>query len=721
MYKPVLLIGTALCVASLGACTTTTDTTMATATETTAIPQGTGIFADASPLPFHAPDFSRIADADFKPAIEQGMAIQRAEWTAIANDPAAPSFDNTIVALEKTGRMLDRARSVFSVKTGTVTNDTLDAIDAELSPKLAAHSDALYLNEAIFQRVEAVYDARASMDLTGEDKALLERTYEDFVHAGAKLSPDAKAQLREINTTLSSLSTKFSQTLTEADKHQALVVADRAALAGLSEAEIAAAAQAAHERGLDGKEIITLQNTTQQPKLDSLTNRDTRRELFEKSWNRTSDGSATDTRGIIKQLATLRAKKAALFGEPDFASYQMYDRMAGDPQTAIEFMKGLAGPTAAAQLREAAAINEEIATEGKNFSVEPYDWDFYAQKVRAKKFDIDAGQIKPYFQVDRVLEDGVFYAANKLYGLTFKKRDDIPTWHSTVSVYTVFDKDGSELALFYFDPFKRDNKRGGAWMSSFVSQSHLFGEKPVIYNVLNIAPPAAGEPALATFDDVTTMFHEFGHALHGMFADQKYPSLSGTAVARDFVEYPSQANEKWAVEPTVLANYAKHYETGAAMPADLLTKVQESQTFNQGYALGETLAAAMLDMNWHTLPDGKVPEDVNGFEAAALEANPLHTDLVPPRYRTSYFRHIWSGGYSAGYYAYLWTEMLSADTGEWFDENGGMTRANGDHFRATILSRGGTVDYGEAFRAMTGKDPEVEPMLRQRGLLDEAN
>ncbi|WP_144095004.1 M3 family metallopeptidase [Croceicoccus sediminis] len=694
---------------------------MVTATQSTTILEGSGIFAQPSSLPFQAPDFARINDADFKPAIEQGMAIERAEWAAIGANPAPATFDNTIVALEKAGRMLDRARAVFSVKTGTVTNDTLDAIDAELSPRLAAHNDALYLDDAIFQRVEAVYNARDTFDLTAEDRVLLQRTYDDFVHAGARLSPDAKVQLREINTALSSLSTKFSQVLTEADRQQALVVADRAALAGLSEAEIAAAAQAAQERGLNGKEIITLQNTTQQPKLNALTNRDTRRELFEKSWNRTSDGSANDTRDMVRQIASLRARKAALFGEPDFASYEMYDRMARDPQTAIEFMKGLAGPTAAAQLREAAAINDEIAAEGKNFPVEPYDWDFYAEKVRAKKFDLDAGLIKPYFQVDRVLEDGVFFAANKLYGLTFEKRDDIPTWHPTVSVYTVFDKDGSELALFYFDPFRRDNKRGGAWMSSFVSQSHLYGEKPVIYNVLNIAQPAEGEPALATFDDVTTMFHEFGHALHGLFADQKYPSLSGTAVARDFVEYPSQANEKWAVEPTVLANYARHYQTGEPMPADLLAKVRESQTFNQGYALGETLAAAMLDMDWHTLPDGKVPEDVNGFEAAALAANPLHTDIVPPRYRSTYFRHIWSGGYSAGYYAYLWTEMLSADTGEWFDEHGGMTRANGDRFRETVLSRGGTVDYGEAFRAMTGNDPEVEPMLRQRGLLDEAN
>ena len=722
MYKPALLIGTALCAAALGACTTTaTDDTMATSAPVpTAIPQGTGVFAEPSPLPFHAPDFARIQDSDFEPAIEQGMAIEKAEWQAIADNPEAPTFDNTIVALQRTGRMLSRAESVFSVMTGTVTNDTLDAIDAELSPKLAAHSDALYLNDKIFARVKAVYDNRAAMSMTPEDAVLLEKTYERFVHAGAELSPEAKAQLRDINTRLSALSTEFSQTLTQATKDEALVVSDRAALAGLSDAEITAAAAAAAERGLDGQYVIALQNTTQQPLLSSLDDRATRKALFEKSWNRTVGGGGNDTRNLIKEIATLRAQKASLFGEPDFASYQMYDRMAETPANAIAFMKGLAAPTAKAQAEDAAAINAMIKAEGGDFTVQPWDWDYYASKVRAQKFDLDENATKPYFEINRVLEDGVFFAANKLYGLTFKKRSDLPVWHPTVSVYTVYDADGSELALFYFDPFQRDNKRGGAWMSNFVGQSHLFGEKPVIYNVLNIPPPAEGEPALTSFDNVETMFHEFGHALHGLFADQKYPSLSGTATPRDFVEFPSQANEKWAVEPTVLANYAKHYQTGEPMPAELLQKVQASQTFDQGYALGETLAAAMLDMDWHDLPAGEIPADVNAFEAAALASTGLHTDLVPPRYRTSYFRHIWASGYAAGYYAYLWTEMLSANTGEWYDANGGMTRANGQKFRDTVLSRGGTIDYNEAFRALTGKDPQVEPLLRARGLLNES-
>ncbi len=470
MYKPALLIGTALGAAALGACTTTaTDDTMATSAPVqTAIPQGTGVFAEPSPLPFHAPDFARIQDSDFKPAIEQGMAIEKAEWQAIANNPDAPTFDNTIVALQRTGRMLNRAESVFSVMTGTVTNDTLDAIDAELSPKLAAHSDALYLNDKIFGRVKAVYDSRAAMSMTPEDAVLLEKTYERFVHAGAELSPQAKAQLRDINTRLSALSTEFSQTLTQATKDEALVVSDRAALAGLSDAEITAAAAAATERGLDGQYVIALQNTTQQPLLSSLDNRATRKALFEKSWNRTVGGGDDDTRDLIKEIATLRAQKAALFGEPDYASYQMYDRMAETPEAAIAFMNGLAAPTAKAQAEDAAAINAMIKAEGGDFTVRPWDWDYYASKVRAQKFDLDENATKPYFEINRVLEDGVFYAANKLYGLTFKKRTDIPVWHPTVSVYTVYDADGSELALFYFDPFQRDNKRGGAWMSNFV-------------------------------------------------------------------------------------------------------------------------------------------------------------------------------------------------------------------------------------------------------------
>ncbi|BBC74441.1 dipeptidyl carboxypeptidase II [Altererythrobacter sp. B11] len=720
MPKSTLLIASALGALALGGCTTASEgaTGMASASSTPPadVPPATGVFAARSTLPFHAPDFSRIAAEDFGPGFEQGMRIQQAEWDAIAANPEPPSFSNTIVALERSGRMLSRVGTAFNVLTGSVTNDALDAIDSKYSPQLAAHRDALFLNDAIFARVKAVYDNRAAMSMTPEDAKLLEETYKNFVHAGAQLSPEAKAQLREINTRLSALSTSFSQQLTEATKEGALVVDSREALAGLSEAEIAAAAKAARERGLEGKFVLPLQNTTQQPLLASLDNRATRKALYEASWNRALSG-ANDTRPLVKEMAALRARKAALFGDPDFAEYQMYDSMAEKPEVAIKFMQGLAGPTAATQEKEAARINALIKAEGGNFTVQPWDWDYYAAKVRQADYDYDENQLKQYFQVDRVLEDGVFFAANKLYGLTFKKRTDIPVWDKTVSVYTVYDKDGSELALFYFDPYARDNKQGGAWMSNLVDQSRLFDEKPVIYNVLNIPPPAEGAPALVSFDNVETMFHEFGHALHGMFADQQYPSLSGTAVARDFVEFPSQANEKWAVEPSVLANYAKHYQTGEPIPAALLKKVQAAQTFNQGYALGETLAAAMLDMRWHDLPEGQTPTDVTGFEAQALAGTGLHTDIVPPRYRTSYFRHIWASGYAAGYYAYLWTEMLAADTGEWFEANGGLTRANGDKFRQVILSRGGTLDYNDAFRELTGQDPQVAPLLRKRGML----
>lgn len=688
------------------------------AASTNAVSEANGAFARPSQLPFQAPDFNAIGDADFRPAIERGMAIQKSEWSAIASNPEPADFANTIVALERSGRMLSRVLAVFGALTGANTNDTLDAVDREISPRLAAHSDARYLDDALFARVKAVHDQRAAMAMTPEDAVLLERTYEQFVHAGALLSPEQKQELRELNTRMSTLETQFSQKLTAATREQALVVRDRAALAGLSEAEIEAAVGAASERGLSGQYVLVLQNTTQQPMLASLENRAARQALFEKSWNRAIGGGENDTRAIVLELAQLRARKAALFGLPDFASYQMYDRMADDPATAIRFMAGLAGPTAATQAREAAAINAMIRAQGGDFTVEPWDWDFYAEKVRKAKYDLNEDEVKPYFEVDRVLEDGVFFAANRLFGLTFAKRDDIPVYHPTVSVYTVFDKDGSELALFYFDPFQRDNKRGGAWMSNFVEQSHLYGEKPVIYNVLNVPPPPEGEPALISFDHVITMFHEFGHALHGMFADQRYPSLSGTAVARDFVEFPSQMNEKWAIEPAVLANYAKHYRTGAPIPAELMAKIDAAARFNQGYALGETLVAAMLDMRWHTLGTSAIPADVVEFEAEALAQTGLHVEDVPPRYRSSYFRHIFaSSGYSAGYYAYLWTEMLYRDAAEWFDANGGMTRANGENYRDIILSRGRTLDYGSAFRALTGHDPQVGPMLRARGLI----
>ncbi|MXO66078.1 M3 family metallopeptidase [Altericroceibacterium endophyticum] len=708
----------------LSACTTMGETAMndpvsGPSAEST-IPEATGIFAQPSTLPFHAPDFNAIQDGDYLPAIEQGMAIHSAEVQAIIDNPQAPTFSNTIVALDQSGQMLSRVLAVFWAVTGANTNDTLDAVDAEISPKLTAHQDAIALNPDLFARVKAVYDQRAVMSMTPEDAALLEKTYQDMVHAGAMLTAEQKAQVKELNTQLSTLTTEFSQTLTEATKAGALVLDSKDQLAGLKDSEIEAAAQAAKDRGMPGKYVITLQNTTQQPDLATLENRDVREALFNASWTRAEKGDENDTRALIVKIAQLRAQKAALFGESDWASYVMYDRMAKTPKTALDFMEQMVPALAATQRREAAMLNEAIAEDGKDFSVEPWDWQMYAEKVRKARYDIDEEEVKPYFEIRNVLENGVFYAANQLYGLTFKQRTDIPVYHDDVWTYTVYDKDGSELGLFYFDPYKRDNKRGGAWMSNFVEQSSLTGNKPVIYNVLNIPKAPAGEPQLVSFDNVETMFHEFGHALHGFFADQKYLSLSGTNVARDFVEYPSQVNEMWASDPKILAHYAKHYQTGKAIPTELIDKIDAASKFNQGYSLGETVEAALLDMKWHSLSMGETQGlDADAFEAKALSELGMETDLVPPRYRSSYFRHIFTNGYAAGYYSYLWTQMLDKDSREWFEQNGGATRANGDHFRESVLSQGGTKDYLPMYRAFTGHDPQVDPMLRAAGLIEE--
>ncbi|MDT0575149.1 M3 family metallopeptidase [Croceicoccus sp. F390] len=711
-----LLAGVAAMLA-LGGCTTMNDTGRPDVLATAALPEASGVFATPSTLAFQAPDFTQIQTGDFMPGFEEGMAIHSAEVAAIANNRARPDFENTIVALEDSGEMLGRVSTVFFALTGADTTDALDAIENEISPRLSAHYDAIYLNDNLFQKVKDVYDRRATMNLDTDDAALLQETYDQFVHAGAMLSPADKEALKDINTQVSTLTTQFGQMVTAGTNDATLFVTDAASLAGMSDAQLAAAAKAASDRGRAGQYALVLQNTTQQPQLSSLADRETRRALFERSVNRNSLGDANDTRNIVLQLARLRAQKAGLFGERNFAEWQMYDRMVESPEAAVEFMRGLAPATAQAQAREAAALEAMIKSEGGSFAVEPWDWNYYSEKVRKAKYDLDETEIKPYFEMTRVLEDGVFYAANQLYGLNFRRRDDMPVYNTDVSVYTVFDRDGSELGLFYFDPYQRDSKRGGAWMSNFVDQSHRDETKPVIYNVLNIPKPAAGEPTLVSFDEVETMFHEFGHALHGFFADQRYASMSGTAVARDFVEFPSQANEKWATEPRILANYAKHYQTGAPIPQDLLVKIDRASKFNQGFALGETLAAAMLDMDWHLLVPAQVPSDMDAFETRALKATGLHAGKVPPRYKSPYFRHVFGGSsYSAGYHAYLWTEMLAHNVNEWFDKNGGLTRANGDRYRDVILSRGGTLDYGDAFRTLTGHDPKVEPLLNARGL-----
>ena len=726
MRKLALVSMTALVLAGCAASSAQTETTpLAEATPTPApynpvIPKGTGIFAQPSALPFQAPDFSKIQESDYEPAIEQGIAIQLAETEAIANNPAAPTFENTMVALERSGAMLTRVLYVFSALTSANTNDNLDAIDTRTGPKISAMRDAITLNGKLFERVKALYDARDSLNLAPDQLQLLTIQYDNMVRNGANLDPVAKAKLTDINGQLTTLQTDFGQRLTKGTKDGALTVTGKAALAGLDAAGIAAAEKAAADRGLaKGTYVLPLQNTTQQPLLPSLTNRSTRQALYEKSWNRSERGDATDTRGIILQLAALRAEKAKLLGFDSFGAYALSDQMAKTPQAALGFLESFIPALGAAQKRDAGEINALIKSEGGKFTVTPADWDFYAGKLRTKKYAYDASQVKPYLEITNVLENGVFFAANQLYGLTFKKRTDIPVYHPDITVYTIYDADGSELALFYLDPWKRDNKSGGAWMSNFVDQNALTGTKPVIFNVENFTKPAAGQPALITWDDANTMFHEFGHALHGMLSNQRYPSISGTNTARDFVEFPSQFNENWMTDPKVLANFAKHYKTGAPMPASLVAKIDRASKFNQGYALGEVMTAAMLDMKWHAAPAGTDFGSVNAYEGsimAGMAAKGLQTDLVPSRYRTSYFRHIWGGGYASGYYAYSWTEMLDHDAFAWFTQHGGLTRANGQHFRDTVLSKGHSQDYSVMYRNFAGREPSVEPMLKARGL-----
>jgi peptidyl-dipeptidase Dcp len=691
-------------------------TMLAVALPVAAQPGRQNPFAAPSNLPFQAPRFDIIRDSDYQPAFEQGMVQQRAEIERIANNPAAPTFDNTIVAMERSGRMLDRVNEAFSGVVGANTNPALDKVQEIENPKLSQHQDAIYLNSKLFARVQSIYDRRAKLGLNAEQRQLVEVTYQQFVHAGARLSPADKEKLKALNTQISSLETSFQQKLVAAAKAGALVVDSPAGLTGMDKGAIDAAAQAAKERGLSGKWVLPLQNTTQQPALSSLADRATRQALFEHSWNRAEKGDANDTRPIIEQLAQLRAQKAALFGYPTWAAYVLSDQMAKTPAAVQRFIAQLAPATTAEEKREAAELQAAIRAGGEGFDLKPWDWQRYSDRVRKAKYDLDESEIRPYFELNRVLQDGVFYAANQLYGVTFKERKDIPVYQSDVRVFQVFDKDGSDIGLIYFDYFKRDNKNGGAWMSNFVGQSKLLGTKPVVYNVANFTKPAPGQPALLSFDDVTTMFHEFGHALHGLFASQTYPTLSGTNVARDFVEFPSQFNEHWATDPKVLVHYARDYRTGAPMPQALVDKIKRAAKFNQGYALGELIAAAQLDLAWHDLPAAAPRQNADAFEAAALAKTGLDVADVPPRYRSSYFLHIWANGYSAGYYAYLWTQMLENDAYAWFMAHGGLTRANGQRFRDMILSKGHTEDYGPMFRAFYGKDPDIGPMLEDRGL-----
>jgi peptidyl-dipeptidase Dcp len=672
-------------------------------------------FAKPSALPFETPDFSKIKDKDYLPALLAGMAQQKAEVTAIANQKGTPTFENTVAAMEKSGRLLERAALAFNAVNGANTNDTLQATDTKTAPLFAEHNDFINLNAKLYQRFKYLHDHQAELNLNPEQAKLLDVYYKGFVHAGAELPPAKQAQLKVINKRLSTLSTEFGQKLLAAAKAGALHVTDKAALAGLSDQQIAAAAEAAKGRKVAGY-VIPLQNTTQQPSLESLSNHDTRQKLFDASLNRAEQGDANDTRAVVSELAQLRAKKAALFGAANFADYTLYDQMAKDRATAVGFLTRLAPAVSAKEQKEWADIVALAKSQGATFQPTAADWNYYAEQIRKQRYALNSDDLKPYFEFNKVLEDGVFYAANQLYGLTFKERKDIPTWNPDMRVFQVYDQDGKELAIFMIDPWKRDNKNGGAWMSNLVNQSYLRGTKPVVFNVENFTKPAPGQPALISWDDVTTMFHEFGHALHGMFASQQYPTLSGTSVARDFVEFPSQFNENWALDPKILPHFAVHYQTGQVIPQALIQKVLAARTFNQGYEVGEALEAARLDLDWHSLPAGAPRQDVDKFEVDALAKGGFDTKDVPPRYRSSYFLHIWANGYSASYYAYAWTRMLGQDAFNWFQTHGGLSRANGQRFRDMVLSRGNTQDLAEMYKNWAGHDPSIQPYLDYYGL-----
>ncbi|KUJ54732.1 M3 family metallopeptidase [Chryseobacterium aquaticum] len=670
-------------------------------------------FMKKSKLQYEAPEFDKIKDEHFKPAFEFGLKQHDAEILAIANNPKAATFENTIVALEKSGEVLKRAIIVFSNLTSANTNPTLQALDEEFAPIFAGHSDKMYLNENLYKRIQSI----SQNGLDSESKRLLQYYKQNFEIAGANLSAADKEKLKQINQEMASLSTQYSNKLLEARKEGGIIIDNVNELDGLSADEIAAAAADAKTAGKDGKYLLALQNTTQQPALQNLTNRATREKVFKASWMRAENGGNSDTRETIEKLAKLRLKKAQVLGKKSFAEWKLQDQMAKTPDAAVKLMNQLATPAVETARREAKDIQDLIDQQKGGFKLEPWDWNFYAEQVRKAKFDLDENQIKPYFEITTVLEKGVFFAAEKFYGLTFKKRTDLPVYHPDVVTYEVFDHDGKSLAIYYLDFYTRDSKNGGAWMSNFVEQSYLLGTKPVIVNCYNYQKPAPGKPSLISYDDVTTIFHEFGHSIHGMFASQKYPSLSGTNVPRDFVEFPSQINEHWALDPVVLKNYAIHYETKQPIPQALVDKIKKAATFNQGYMTTELVSAAALDMDWHSVTSEGQLLPVLDFEKQSLKNHGFTLSTVPPRYHTPYFAHIWGGGYSAGYYAYLWSETLDSDAWEWIMKNGGLTRENGDRFRKHILSVGNSVDLNQAFRDFTGHDPDIKPLLRNRGFI----
>jgi peptidyl-dipeptidase Dcp len=722
-------LAVAIATSLIGCATAPTSATAATpASDKAAMPaksadaaQDNPLFAEST-LTLKYPHFDKIKDSHFGPAFDRGMAEQIKEMEAIANNAEAPTFQNTIVAMEKTGQLLGRSAAIFFNLTGADTNDAREQIQADYAPKLSAHQDAIALNPKLFARVKALHEKRADLGLDAEGVRLIERYYTDFVRAGANLSEAQKTRIKEINTEMATIGTKFSQNVLGEVNASAIVVDTKAELDGFSDGQIATAAEAAKKRKLEGKYVISLLNTTGQPPLAQLHNRAIRERLYKASIARGARGNEFDNTEIVSRTMKLRAERAKLMGYANHAAFVLEDETARTPKAVNDMMSKLAPPAVANAKREAvdmqAVIDAEQKAKGEpTFKLEPWDWAYYAEKVRQARYNFDESQLKPYFEMNNVLENGVFFAATKLYGITFKKRTDLPLYNPDITTYDVFDADGKLLAVFIADMYARPSKRGGAWMNEYVSQSNLIGTRSVVGNHLNIPKPPAGEPTLLTWDEVITTFHEFGHALHGMFSDVKYPRFSGTSVPRDFVEYPSQVNEMWADWPEVLANYAKHHKTGEPMPKALLDKVQAAAKFNQGFTTTEYLAAAMLDQRWHQMTADQVPagKDVIAFERDALKRDGVDFYAVPPRYRTTYFSHI-MGGYSAGYYAYIWSEVLDAESVEWFKENGGLSRKNGDWFRAKLLSRGGSEDAVTAFKQFRGREPQIEPLLKRRGL-----
>ncbi|WP_297801544.1 M3 family metallopeptidase [Arenimonas sp. GDDSR-1] len=712
-----LAIALALATASLGL---PAEPAQAAATKESA--QAMNPFFQPSPLPLQYPQFDKIKDSDFAPAFDRGMADNIREIDAIANNPAAPTFDNTILAMERSGQLLRRALVVFFNLTGANTNDALDKLDAEYSPKLAAHNDSVYLNAKLFERIKTLYNSRDKLGLDAQGVRLVERYYTDFVRSGANLTEAQKTRVKAINSEMATLTTKFSQNVQDEVNDSAVIVSDRAELAGLSDQQIAALAESAKDKGFPGKYRIALLNTTIQPLLPQLDNRALRERIHKASVSRGSRGNQWDNRAVVSKVAKLRAERAAIMGYPNYAAFGLAEETAKNPEAVNRMLEQLAPPAVANARKEGAVLQAMIDSEQKakgqpSFKLEPWDWAYYTDKVRKAQYSYDEAELKPYLEVNNVLENGIFYAVKRLYGVTFKRRTDLPVYQEDVQVYEAFNEDGSQLAFVIVDPYARSSKRGGAWMSSYVDQSALMGTKPVVAFHLNVTKPAAGNPALMTWDDANTAFHEFGHVLHGMFSDVKYPYFSGTNVPRDFVEFPSQVNEMWSDWPEILANYAKHWKTGEPMPKALLDKVLSASKFNQGFTTTAYLGAAMLDQKWHQVSADKLPDadGVLAYEAKALKDVGLDYAAVPPRYRTTYFGHI-MGGYAAGYYAYIWSEVLDADTVEWIKNHGGLTRANGDRFRAKLLSQGGSKDALQLFRDFAEQEPDIKPLLERRGL-----